>query len=65
MQNRFKLVFLFSIKETIFQYTFTSMYMEYQIKMYIYVYFSNKPNGGHVYSFLSQRSLKYVFMILT
>ena len=24
---------------------FTSMYMEYQIKMYIYVYFSNKPNG--------------------
>ena len=31
----------------IYQYMFTSMYMEYQIKMYIYVYFfSNKPNGG-------------------
>ena len=29
----------------IYQYMFTSMYMEYQIKMYIYVYFSNKPNG--------------------
>ena len=47
MQYRFKIDILFLINETIFQYMFTSMYMEYQIKMYIYVYFfSNKPNGG-------------------